>query len=215
MSDDWRLRVELASERQASELAELLRGGDVEHQLDNGFAERVIVSLDGVEVFVYTGSREQTERSADAIRALATQHGWRIDEQLARWHPVAEAWEDPEKPLPQDDAAVHEERGELIEQERAESSAVGYPEWEVRVECDSHRATVALDAKLRAEGLTSVRRWRYLLVGAPDEDSAKALAERLRGELPQDTVITVEEQAAAVDASRPFNPFALLGGLGG
>ncbi len=215
MSDDWRLRIELAGSKQAGELAELLGRGELEHQLDEGFAERVIVSRDDAEVFAYGGSREQVQRVADAIQGLAAQHGWQIDQQLARWHPVAEEWEDPDAPLPAGDAELQAERAELIEAEQEESAAVGYPEWEVRIECDSHHETVKLADQLGGEGITNVRRWRYLLVGATDEASAEALAARLRAQCPPGTKISVEESGAAVEATRPFNPFAWLGGLGG
>ncbi|MGO9901186.1 MAG: hypothetical protein ACLP0J_16170 [Solirubrobacteraceae bacterium] len=215
MSDDWRLRIELADGKQAGELARMLGSGELEHQLDEGYIERVIVSRDGVEVFAYGGSRTQVQRAADAIHELATQRGWQIDAQLARWHPVAEEWEDPDAPLPEGDAGLEAERAALIKSEREESAAAGYPQWEVRVECDSHHDTLRLAAKLNEEGIPSVRRWRYLLVGATDEASADALAARLRLECPPDFKINVEESGAAVEATRPFNPFAVLGGLGG
>ncbi|MGO9750122.1 MAG: hypothetical protein ACLP8S_19150 [Solirubrobacteraceae bacterium] len=215
MSDDWRLRIELADGKQAAELSDRLQSGELEHQLDEGFADRVIVSRDGVEVFAYGGSREQVRRAADAINDLAAQHGWQIDEQLARWHPVAEEWEDPDAPLPEGAAGLQVERAQLIESEREESAAAGYPEWEVRIECDSHHDTVKLADKLKDEGIPSVRRWRYLLVGAIDEAGAQALAARLRAECPPDFKLTVEESGAAVEATRPFNPFAVLGGLVG
>ncbi len=214
MSDDWRLRIELATGQQAHELADLLHSGTVEHELDQGFAERVIVSLDGAELFAYAGTREQAQHAADAIRALAAEHGWTIDEQLARWHPVAEEWEDPDAPLPQADADLQAERARLIESEQAQFEAVGYPQWEVRIACVSHHHTVALADKLRGEGIPNLRRWRYLVVGATDEASAQQLAARLRGECPEDATITVEESLAAIAANLPPNPFAVLGGLG-
>jgi hypothetical protein len=53
--------------------------------------------------------------------------------------------------------------------------------------------------------------WR----GATDEDSAKALAERIRNEAPAGSRVKVEGTWAAAYAERPPNPFAVLGGLGG
>lgn len=214
MSDDWRLRIELADAREAGELAELLQSGTVEHELDQGSSERVIVSLDGAEVFAYAGTREQAQHAADAIRALAAKHGWQLEQQLARWHPVAEAWEDPDVQLPGGEAELQAERARLTDSERAQSAALGYPEWEVRVQCSSHHETVALAEKLTDEGIPHLRRWRYLVVGATDEASAQQLAVRLRGECPQDATVTIEESLAAIAATLPPNPFAVLGGLG-
>ena len=52
-----------------------------------------------------------------------------------------------------------------------------------------------------------------MLIGATDEESAQRLADRLRGELPPETQLTVELNLRTVWAQRPGNPFAVLGGL--
>ena len=215
MSDDWRLRIELASAAQARELAQTLQSGEVEHELDEGFGARVVISLDDALLFAYAGSSEQLGRAAGTIRQLATQRGWSIQAEVARWHPVAEEWEDPDAPLPRTQDAIAAERAQLIEEEQAESQAAGRSQWEVRVECGSHHDTVALARTLSDEGLTNVRRWRFLLIGAADEESALALAARVRAQVPSGSTVTVEQSSAAIEAGRPFNPYALLGGLGG
>jgi hypothetical protein len=68
---------------------------------------------------------------------------------------------------------------------------------------------------LTAEGVPNVRRWKYLLIGAADEDSANALAERLRREAGPNATVTAEGSGQAAYEERPPNPFAYLGGLGG
>ena len=216
MSDDWRLQVALADRSIARELGENLATGQLEHELDDGYAERVIVSVDDRQVFLYTGSREQAEDAAAAVGEHARRRGWRLDQlQLQRWHPVAEEWEGPEVPVPEAASGVATERAELIAQERAESEVEGYPGWEVRIECKSHHDTIALSDRLRAEGLQHVRRWRYLLLGATDEQSANELADRLRAELPAGSSVSVEGTLPAIEAELPPNPFAVFGGLGG
>ena len=60
-----------------------------------------------------------------------------------------------------------------------------------------------------------MRRWKYLLIGAADEDSARALAARLREQVPPGSIVTVEATLGAVLEARPSNPFAIFGGLGG
>ncbi len=52
-------------------------------------------------------------------------------------------------------------------------------------------------------------------VGAADEDTARALANRLTGESPAGCTVTVEGPLASVEADIPPNPFAVFGGLGG
>jgi hypothetical protein len=84
------------------------------------------------------------------------------------------------------------------------------------VECSSHRETVELAERLHGEGLSVVRRWRYLLVGAADEDAANVLAQRLRAEAPPgSTVIAEVSQRAAWDDDPARGSFAVFGGLGG
>jgi hypothetical protein len=110
-------------------------------------------------------------------------------------------------------AAEHAER---VATEREESAERGYAEYEVKVHCSSHRDTVKLAHRLHDEGLPIVRRWKYLLVGASDEDAANALAERLRAEAPAGATVTAEvSQRAAWDDDPGRGSFAMFGGLGG
>ena len=69
--------------------------------------------------------------------------------------------------------------------------------------------------RLQEVGLSSVHRWKYLLVGAIDEDQAKELAERIRGEAPEGSQVQVEGTWTAVWHEIPSNRFAVFGGLGG
>ena len=215
MSDDWRLRVTLAGSGEASELADQLQHGSLEHGLASGAGERVAVSVDDAEVFLYADARPQLDRARDAIDTLAASRGWRAEAELRRWHPAAEEWEDPDAPLPRDASGTAAEHAELIGHEREESAELGSSEWEVRIQCHSHHDTVELAERLAAEGMQPVRRWRFLLVGAADEDTARQLADRLTRETPAGCTVTVEGTGAAVRAELPPNPFAVFGGLGG
>lgn len=217
MNDDWRIRVELPDRTAAVELAERLEHGELEHELAGSAGDRVIVSADAGEreVFLYAAGREQAERAAAPVRTLAAGRGWTIEIELRHWHPEAEDWEDPDAPLPDGDGARAAEHAALIARERSEAARLGRSAYEVRVSCPSHRETVALAERLRAEGITPVRRWRYLLIGAGDEDSARRLADRIGGEVPAGATVTVEGSLAAVAAGTPANPFAVFGGLGG
>jgi hypothetical protein len=214
MNDDWRLRATLTSHSRAAELGDLL-GNGVEHELETAAGQRVIVSVDQHELFLYTSTRTQAERGAEALTRLATDRRWEITTQLQRWHPTAEEWEDPDLPLPTGEDGLAEEHAELIAHERSESAELGFAEYEVRVNCSSHRHTIELAHRLRDEGVPYLRRWRYLLIGAADEESAAALAERISGEVPDGCTVTVEASLAAINAETPGNPFAVFGGLGG
>ena len=215
MNDDWRLRIDLHEHSFAHQLSEALDAVEIEHQLERSFHDRVVVSVDGSEVFCYAGTRAQAEAAAQLIRQLIADHGWEADIELAHWHPVAEQWAPPDEPLPDSETDAARERAERIAAERAESAEQGYPEFEVRIQCGSRAQAGELSDKLEQEGIPNVHRWSYVLVGATDEQSAQQLAERLRIEVPAGTQITVELNQLAIWENRPGNPFAVLGGLAG
>lgn len=216
MNDDWRLRIECDEDRHARELTRALEEHTPEVPAGGGSIEdRVIVTHDGAEVFCYSGTREQAEHTRQEVQALVDRHGWQARFELRHWHPTAEQWEDPDKPLPDNDARLAQERRERIAQEQADSAADGYPDFEVRVQCASHRDANALAKKLEAEGIPFTHRWTTVLVGATDEDSANALASRLQAEAPEGSTVTTEGNLRAVYDERPGRRFWLLGGLGG
>jgi hypothetical protein len=215
VNDEWRLQIDLHDERHALPLVEHLDARELEHELSNAFHDRVIVSLDGARVFLYAGTREQAEAARDLIGNLAEQHGWAADRELRRWHPETLKWEDPDMPLAEGHAAEIAHHAALIAAERETLERTGEPEFEVRVDLPSHHEAERLAKQLRAEGLPAVRRWKYLVVGAADQDAAQALATRLEGEAPSGSAVTAEGSGRVAWAERPPNPFAVFGGLGG
>jgi hypothetical protein len=215
MSDDWRLRIDVHEQSRARRLLQHVDATELEHQLETEFHDRVIISREDSTLFFYAGERGQAERARELAERFADQHGWEVGLELCHWHPTAEEWEDPDKPLPTDDAERVAEHAELIAEERRQALEQREPEFEVRVECASRADAAALSQKLRAEGLPNVHRFKYVIVGAPDEDSANALARRIRAEAPEGSVVTAEGTLAAVlDEGGAANPFAVFGGLG-
>jgi hypothetical protein len=217
MSDDFRVRATFESPARAAAAARRLLEGTHERELGAGAGDRVAVSLDerDREVFLYADSRQRAEAAQAALQRLARSEGWALEVELRRWHPVAEEWAHADEPLPASPEEVAAERAERVAQEREESRRRGAPEWEVRLALPSHRDTVELAERLRVEGIPSTRRWRYLLIGAEDEDTANSLAARLRAEAPPGTEVTVEGTLSAVSSELPPSPFAFFGGLGG
>jgi len=215
VNDDWRLEVKPHEPAHAASLVDHLEARELEHDLSTAFHDRVIVSRNGVHVFLYAGSRDQAEGARDLVLALAKRHGWNLDVDFKRWHPVAEDWEDPDKPLPDGPSAELVEHETLIAAERKETEERGHPEFEVRIDLPTRHDALRFAEQLRNEGLPVVHRWRFVLVGATDEDSAKALAERIRAEAPPGSRVSAEGTWQAAYAERPPNPFAVLGGLGG
>jgi hypothetical protein len=215
MNDDWRVRIDVHDRGVARRLTEHLDADELEHDLRQSFHDRVVISVDGPVIFCYAGSRDQAQRVADLVSELAREHDMRVDVQIAQWHPVAEEWQSADAAQPANAADTAQERRERLEDEREESAEQGYPDFEVRVQVRSRHDASELSHRLNAEGIPHVHRWNYLLIGASDEDSAQALAERVRTEAPAGSEVVVEPNRRAVYEHRPWNPFTLLGGLGG
>ena len=214
MNDDWRVRIDLHDDGFAHRLGESLQAEELESDLRRSFADRVVISVDGSEMFLYAADRAQAEAAQQLVGRISAEHGWKLDTELRRWHPVAEIWEDPENPEPTTESQEHTEEQIRIAGERRDSAEEGYPEFEVRVTCDSRREAVTLSERLDGEGIANVHRWNWVLIGAGDEEDGQAIAERLRGELPG-AEITVEANLRTVWKNQPGNPFAWLGGLAG
>jgi hypothetical protein len=219
MAEDWRLRVEFEEEAGARALTDRLEARDLEHDLKTSFHDRVVVSRDGPVVFCYANSRDQAEAVKRTIETLKDQHGWRLNTELERWHPVSERWEPPDEKLPDTESTREEEHRELIASEDEESRQQGFPMFEVRVRCESHRDAESLARRLESEGIPTAHRWQFVVVGADDEDAANQLAERIRREAPPGSSVTAEGSVAEVAQDAPyatsFSPFAIFGGLGG
>jgi hypothetical protein len=215
MNDEWRLQIDVDDEGRLVSLVERLDAQELEDELSDAFADRVILSRDGARIFAYTETRGQAEAVRDRVAKLDEDNSWSVVTELRHWHPVAERWEEPDLPLPESDAAVVAEHAEAIAAERRRLEETGEPEFEVRVELPSHRDAARFAERLHAEGLPAVRRWKYLVVGAADEDEAKELAQRLELEAPSGSEVSAEASGQVAWAERPANPFAIFGGLGG
>lgn len=213
MNDDWRLQVDFHEPSHAQSLIERLEARELQHNLSDAFHDRVIVTRDDDRIFLYAGSREQAERARELVDSLAKQDGWNLGLDLKRWHPTAEDWEDPDKPLPHDDAARATEREALMATEREEAEERGYSEFEVRIDVPTRHEAIRLAERLREEGLSVARRWKFVLVGATDEDNAKELANRIENETPTGSHLHVEGTWKVAYAELPRSPFAILGGL--
>ena len=212
MTDDWRLAVTLEDDGSADELVRWLREVEVEGG-ERELLGRVIASRDGSRVFLYSDTEERA-RSVGRMIAARVGHADRVGIELARWHPVEQAWEDPAVPLPRTREEWEAEHELRQEREALESRRSGHAEWEVRVELPSHDETTALADRLEGEGVPVVRRYTFLLVGAVNEDQAHEIAARLRDEAPESARIEVEPGGQMVWEVAPTNPFVVFGGLG-
>jgi hypothetical protein len=189
MAEDWRVTVDLA---EGHNLAADLDEHELEEEARSTFGNRIAVSGEGAQLFLYADTRPAAEQAMEVVQKLVERGGGTARMVLHQWHPLAEEWKPADEPLPKTDTEVEEENEEREEQDEADTDASGYAEWEVRLDLPSHGAAVELADKLEAEGIPTTRRWKYLLVGAADEDDANDLAKRFESEAPAGTRTLVQ-----------------------
>ncbi|HVS86289.1 MAG TPA: SPOR domain-containing protein [Gaiellaceae bacterium] len=191
MADDWRIRIDVADERDTLLERLGMELDDEARELARGLEQRrLAVSRDGDELFVYASTHADAEQARSVVDQVIGQSGlkattsgvehWLEDEERWSNEPPGESWED-------------------------EARDEGYAPWEVRVTTGSRAEARALAERLEAEGLQPIRRFHLVIVGADTKEAADELAARLHGEV---------EASPAVVEPLPSNPFAIFGGLG-
>ena len=213
MAEDWRLTANLG-DHDANDVLSELREHDVEVEARERLGPAVAISADEDTLFAYADSRDAIHQAAEVIGPLLRAGGIEPAVAIQRWHELEQRWEDEHVPLPSTEAERQAEHRRLEAEEAAETHATGRALWEVRLELPSHDETRELAEHLEQEGLPVITRWRYLLVGADNEDDALALAKRFQEEVPNATV-HVEPSGEMVSQVAPLNPFAIFGGLAG
>jgi hypothetical protein len=221
--DDWRVTVTLHDAVHVGPLRVALHEQQAEEEASRTLGRRVAVG-GGEEpgvIFLYADAEATAREAEQAVRELVRRHGFEADFAVHRWHPLEERWEDADVPLPGTESEREVERERREQEETAESEQLRAGLWEVRIELASHGDAVALAERLEAEADSLVpgwtfsvaRRWRYLLIGADNEEQANELAARLRQELPAGATIHAEPSGAL--AWRAVGTrFAVFGGLG-
>jgi hypothetical protein len=170
-----------------------------------------VVSRDGPEVFLYADTEAAGREAERVVLGEVEREGWDAQTSLDRWHPIEERWEDAAKPMPKTDQERDAEHASLMAREARETEDRGYGEFEVRVDFPSRHEAADLSKRLEEEGLPHVRRWKYVVLGAVNEDAANELAERMRREAPSDAEVTVEGTFVAAQAERPYKAFSIFG----
>ena len=211
MAEDWRVRVDLDADDHGIGLVDGLRASKLEGHVQDQLGERVVVSRDGPTVFLYADTQRAAREAERVVRSTLGTEGEAARIAVDRWHPDEESWEDAADRLPETPAEHEAEHEELMDQETRETRERGYAEFEVRVDLPTFHAASELSERLDQEGLPHVRRWKYILLGAENEDVANELADRLRGEAPSDAEVSVEGTFAAAAESASGSPFAFLG----
>lgn len=210
-ANDWRLTVRLLGSGQAGRAAQRLSTHQVESEVQRRLGGRVVVGTDGNdELFLYTHGRSASAAARDSVDAALAADGLQADYSLDRWHPVAEEWEPADIELPATEAELEAERRRLDAEQTSESLASGVALFEVRVQLRSHHQAVILAQRLREQGYSAVRRWRFLVVGANNADQAEEFAAAIRQQAPAGAIVTTEE----VGPRRPYTPFEIAADSG-
>lgn len=202
-NDDWRVTITLTSPAHAIRAHRSISKHEVEADVRRRLAGAVAVGSGGRQVFLYAGTELAAREAERVAREVLGEDGADAEFALHRWHPIEEEWEEAGVAVPRTEAQRQAEHQRLEDAETAASVASGIAQWEARVEFPSHREAVALADKLRREGWPVIRRWKFLVVRANDEDDAHAAAKQIRREAPPDSTISVERAGLPM----PFTPF--------
>ena len=190
--DDWRVTISLADQAQAEQARRALSGHEVEEDVRRQLGRTIVVGGGDSQIFLYAGAETAAMEAERVARDVLAQHDIQAEFALHRWHPIEEQWESPDVAMPQRSRAGGHQRLEELKP----PSPAGTGRWQARVEFPSHREAVALARKLDGEGLAVVRRWKFLIVVAENEDDVRELAGQIRREAPPDAVVRVEEPGA-------------------
>jgi hypothetical protein len=207
--DEWRVEVALDEEQHGESLGERLHGLQLDNEARKRLGGSVIVTRDGRFLFLYAWHEESARAAERVVRDLMEQDKLTGQVRLMRWHPVVEDWKDAEEPLPEDEAERAEEIRAHEREGHQERVRYGEYPWEVVIGLPQLRDTLAVANKLRDEGLSVKRRFRYLLVGADTEEGAIELGKRLEAEVPEGSHIGVRGNPGDM----PVPTFVALGSL--
>jgi hypothetical protein len=152
----------------------------------------VTVTRDGSKMFLYTRSEAAAREAERVARELVDADELSAGIRLTRWHPVEEAWKDAAVPLPETERERLAEYQRREAAEEREARQEGEYDWEVRVDLPTLRDTHDLAERLRSEEFDVKRRWKHLLVGAPTEERAAEIGERIEKEAPDGTQVHIE-----------------------
>ena len=204
MADDWRVTVTFRDEADVQQAVQSVREHEMEDDVRSRLGRGVAMSVDGPAVFLYAGTEDMAREADRVVREVLGRHQLSAEFRLDRWHPLEEDWEDASVPMPDTAEQRAAEHRRLIDAETQQSLAAGQAGWEVRVELPSHRQAVQLAERLQAEGRPVIRRWKYLVIGANNEDEANALAEAIGQEIPaKASVRTLAVSFIYFDRSKP------------
>jgi len=202
-STDWRVTISLSGQADVEQARQSFSEKEVEQDVRGRLGHNIVVGAGDSQIYLYAGTELAAREAERTAREVLGQLGIEAEFALHRWHPIEEEWQSPDVAMPQTEAERQAEHQRLEAAETVESLDFGSAQFQARAELPSHRDAVALADKLQAEGYPVVRRWKFLIVGANDDDDARALAEHIRQEAPAGAEVIAEPAGVRL----PFIPF--------
>ena len=202
-STDWRVTISLSGQADVEQARQSFSEQEVEQDVRDKLGRNIVVGAGDSQIYLYAGTELAAREAERTAREVLGQLGIEAEFALHRWHPIEEEWQSPDVAMPQTEAERQAEHQRLEAAETVESLDFGSAQFQARAELPSHRDAVALADKLQAEGYPVVRRWKFLIVGANDDDDARALAEHIRQEAPAGAEVIAEPAGVRL----PFIPF--------
>jgi hypothetical protein len=214
--DDWRVTVTLHPD-QTGWLRRRLHEAEIEGKARERLGGRVIVGGGEEEnvVYLYAATSDAAHEAQRIVADLLEDESVDAHFAVDCWHPAEERWEPENVPLPATPTELEAEHERMEEDEIRESEELGGALWEVRIELASHGDATELADRLEGErGISVIRRWKYVILGADTEEQGHEIAGEVKDLLPPGATIHVEPSGTLVWQLMPANPFAVLGGLG-
>src|SRR5215213_10107957 len=125
MADDWRIRMTLPTHRGLGWIADRLGARDLGRELARDLGDRIAVSRDHEELFLYAGSESAARAAEQVVRHDLDLRGWSAAIELTRWHEDAHEWRPPGAPLAETASQRAAEHAELIAREDDETARDG------------------------------------------------------------------------------------------
>ena len=188
-TDEWRVEVELEDEGHHEGLGKRISDMRLDDEAEKLLGGSVIVTRDGPHLFLYAWHEQGAREAERVIRDLIQQDGLSAEVELKRWHPGADEWRPADEPVPTEGPALDAEVEAHEERARKEQERTGHYDWEAILELPSLKEAHAFEHELEGKGLPVRRRFKYLLVGSPSEEEARALATELDDLAPEGTAV--------------------------
>ena len=97
-ADEYRVEVDLDDQAHGHPFSERLSSLDLDDEVAAKLGDRVIVTRDGPQLFVYTESREACAEAERVVRDTLIEDGLSAKVSATRWNAAAGAWQDADAP---------------------------------------------------------------------------------------------------------------------